>query len=503
MAASASGGTGSTSGWTVLAPQPSHERPHRPWRPTRLHVYGVYRRERATGEQTEGVPTRRRSVTASYDVRFQVDGHSFRYGLERKGWADTFADRLREHFAAGYLFDPAARRFVVPESEAPAGPTFMEHAADHFRRRWPSWSPARRQDAQRELARAAVCLVEGEAPALTGEQRVQADEYLRRAVLVVDDLDEARESDTQWRAYFDRWSLPLRKVDDRHLHAFLEVARTQTLDGTARIMAPTTIARTRAVVRAAFTSARKRRLIDWDPWDAVEWTAQTDEEQIDPDLVMDQPQVDQMAAACGSFERRYECFVLVQGVCGLRPGEARDVRRRDFDLKSVPALVTVRGSHSDVPSRFFASGESRRRPLKGRGSKARRSIPIPSDLVARFQEHLDGCVPRKAESLVFTTSGGRRIHLSNFHRDVWSPARERVFPEDSPLRAVRRQDLRHAAITAWLNAGVTLKTAQRWSGHRTASVLLNTYLGVMRDDLAVSLARVEEARRKPKEASDA
>jgi integrase len=53
--------------------------------------------------------------------------------------------------------------------------------------------------------------------------------------------------------------------------------------------------------------------------------------------------------------------------------------------------------------------------------------------------------------------------------------------------------LRHSAITAWLNAGVMLKTAQSWSGHKTASVLLDTYLGVMRDDASVSLARVEEA----------
>jgi hypothetical protein len=44
-----------------------------------------------------------------------------------------------------------------------------------------------------------------------------------------------------------------------------------------------------------------------------------------------------------------------------------------------------------------------------------------------------------------------------------------------------------------LNSGVLLKTAQRWSGHRTASVLLDTYLGVMRDDAVVSLARVEAA----------
>jgi len=183
-------------------------------------------------------------VAISYDVRYQVDGYAFRYGLERKGWADTFADKLREHFAAGYLFDPATRRFVVPEGEVAGGPTFMEHATDHFRRKWPSWSPARRQDAQRELARAVVYLVEADAPVLDGEQRVQADEYLRRAVLVVKALGDDRESDQQWRAYFDRWSLPLRSVDDQHLQTFLEVARTEALDGSGRIMAPTTIART-------------------------------------------------------------------------------------------------------------------------------------------------------------------------------------------------------------------------------------------------------------------
>ena len=45
----------------------------------------------------------------------------------------------------------------------------------------------------------------------------------------------------------------------------------------------------------------------------------------------------------------------------------------------------------------------------------------------------------------------------------------------------------------WLNTGVLLKTAQRWSGHKTASVLLDTYLGVMRDDAAISLTRIERA----------
>jgi hypothetical protein len=243
--------------------------------------------------------------------RFEVDGHAFRYGFERKGWADTFADKLQEHFAAGCLFDPGARRFIAPAAEAATGPTFLEHAADHFERKWPQWSPARRQDAQRELARACPYLVRAEAPGLDVSQRLEADEFLRRALFMVPAAENPRETDRGWQAWFARHSLPLREVNDRHLHAFLEVARTQAVDGTARNMTPTTLARTRAVVRATFTTARKRRLIEWDPWDAVEWRLHADEEQIDPDLVMDQGQVLAIAAACGAIERRHECFVLV------------------------------------------------------------------------------------------------------------------------------------------------------------------------------------------------
>lgn len=46
-----------------------------------------------------------------------------------------------------------------------------------------------------------------------------------------------------------------------------------------------------------------------------------------------------------------------------------------------------------------------------------------------------------------------------------------------------------------LNAGVPLKTAQAWSGHRTASVLLDTCLGVMHGDEDVAIARYEATLR--------
>ena len=126
---------------------------------------------------------------------------------------------------------------------------------------------------------------------------------------------------------------------------------------------------------------------------------------------------------------------------------------------------------------------------------------MPVELATCMAQHLAQFVAPEADALVFTTPNGRRINLSNFHRDVWKQAREDAFPPGSPLRRVRRHDLRHSAITAWLNAGVPLKTAQAWSGHRTASVLLDTYLGVMNGDEEVALARYEAALRQDGEAS--
>lgn len=108
-------------------------------------------------------------------------------------------------------------------------------------------------------------------------------------------------------------------------------------------------------------------------------------------------------------------------------------------------------------------------------------------------DHLRRHVDPAPNALVCTAPNGGRINLSNFNRDVWKPARSQALPAGSPLRKVRRHDLRHSAITAWLNAGVLLKTAQQWSGHRQMSVLSDTYLGVTMGGAAVSLRRVEEA----------
>jgi hypothetical protein len=180
----------------------------------------------------------RRPATVRRDVRFQVDGHEFRYGFDKKALADGFAELLEEHFALGCQFDPGARRFIPPEARDEQSPTFVEHAGDHYRRKWPTWAPSRRRDAQWALARACLHLVEPTAPDLKAEQRVEADTYLRRAVLVPEPPDHLPQNDQQWERWFARWSLRLRAITDEHLHAFLEAVGTTALDGSRRVLAP-------------------------------------------------------------------------------------------------------------------------------------------------------------------------------------------------------------------------------------------------------------------------
>jgi hypothetical protein len=152
---------------------------------------------------------------------------------------------------------------------------------------------------------------------------VAADRWLRSVALMPDrtDTDDGDE-DRTWRGWFDRWSLPFEAVTDAHLHAFIEYVRTHDLSGQPRTLAESSVRRARAVVRAVFTHARKRRLLEWDPWEAVEPEPTTDD-GINPDLVMTPTQLRALAAACATVDPHYAAFVLTQGLCAVHGMLAR------------------------------------------------------------------------------------------------------------------------------------------------------------------------------------
>jgi hypothetical protein len=88
-------------------------------------------------------------------------------------------------------------------------------------------------------------------------------------------------------------------------------------------------------------------------------------------------------------------------------------------------------------------------------------VPIPPQLARQLQARLREREAERLDAFLFPNTDGGRIDLSNFSRDVWNDARRDVLPAGSPLR--------------------------------TASTLLDTYLGVMRHDEALGRARIEQA----------
>lgn len=77
---------------------------------------------------------------------------------------------------------------------------------------------------------------------------------------------------------------------------------------------------------------------------------------------------------------------------------------------------------------------------------------------------------------------------------VWRAAREATLTEQAlstPL-ARRPYDLRHAAVSTWLNGGVPATTVAEWAGH-SVEVLLEVYAKCLTGQEQVARQQVQRA----------
>jgi integrase len=87
------------------------------------------------------------------------------------------------------------------------------------------------------------------------------------------------------------------------------------------------------------------------------------------------------------------------------------------------------------------------------------------------------------------------LEESTYHR-VWRKARHATLTAEeyaSPL-ARRPYDLRHAAVSTWLNAGVPPTQVAEWAGHSVA-VLLQIYAKCLAGQEAIAGTRIEATLR--------
>ena len=155
--------------------------------------------------------------------------------------------------------------------------------------------------------------------------------------------------------------------------------------------------------------------------------------------------------------------------------------------------IVLSASASRAGTVWTDDGTARQeRGLKHRADNETRTIPIPPVLVGLLRAHIKR-YGTTSDGRVFQTARGGILQDSGYN-EVWDEARrEALTPAQyrSPLGR-RPYDLRHAAVSLWLNSGVPATEVARRAGHGVA-VLLKIYAHCIDGQADAANQRIAEA----------
>lgn len=433
----------------------------------------------------------RSSQRPSYEVRWVVAGRQRSATRRTKALAEAFLSDLRQAARRGEPFDLASG---LPQSMLAAGSklTWYGYVLAYVDRRWPAAAANTRKSMLEALATVTAALV---------HDRPGRPEFaeLYRVLLRYALPPTARaESRPVRAAQVIRWvesaSVPVAALEDEALIEGALSAIALRLDGKAA--AATVTRRKRAVFFNALDLAAtgQRRVLARNPLTSMKWKPPEVGERVDRRVVANPGQARELLTALsyvGGRDRDRGRRLVAMFACmyfaALRPAEAVNLHRDDCDLPEAGwGRIYLSRTTPEVGKRYTDSGDLHdRKGLKHRPADEVRPVPIPPELVVILRWHLDefGITP---DGRLFRQVNGGVVSSSTYGQ-VWRGARLLALAPDqqaSPL-AARPYDLRHAAVSLWLNAGVPAPTVARRAGH-SVEVLLRVYAACIdgEDELA-------------------
>jgi integrase len=188
-------------------------------------------------------------------------------------------------------------------------------------------------------------------------------------------------------------------------------------------------------------------------------------------LTLELPQLHELALVT---PEPWRPVIYVAGTCGLRFAEIAGLRRGrvDLDARLLRVIETA-------PQR----GSDRAEPKSKAG---RRNVPMASFVADLLRDHVRGV--EDPDALVFTAHQGGRLHASNWHKQVWAPARRRA-----GLPSLRFHDLRHSAVPLWISMGANLLQVSRWLGHSSVQITADVYGHLFPETNAAVIDRLDHA----------
>jgi integrase len=436
----------------------------------------------------------------TYEVRWKVGHKPHSRTLSTKAQAESFLSDLRQAARSGQAFDTDTG---LPGSMMPTSQvrSWLAFCLAYVDMKWPSAAPKTRDSLTDALAAIVPAVVAEELPDWL--DIVQLRGALRHYALapVSRVLDRPPEVAMAIR-WLEKNSLPVSEVGKPAIARSVLDAITLRQDG--RIASATTIARKRSVFANVLRYAVELEELPADPLARLSWKPPKVSETVDRRVVVNPRQARELLSAVtyvghrGRGQRSRGQRLMALYACmyfaALRPAEAVALRQQDCYLPETGwGRLTLETSRPEVNRRWTDTASAHEeRGLKHRPAQESRRVPIPPELVRTLRAHV-GNFGVTGDGRIFSSERGHVIS-STAISDVWAEARTLALtPEQvaSPL-AGRSYDLRHAAVSLWLNAGVPAPEVAERAGH-SVEVLLRVYAKCLDDGQDLANARIEAA----------
>ncbi|MFJ6794353.1 tyrosine-type recombinase/integrase [Streptomyces sp. NPDC091268] len=435
----------------------------------------------------------------SYEVRWTVAGVPRSRTRKTKALADSLRSKLLRAARDGEEFDTDTG-FPDSMAEKKSVVTWYEFALRYLAMKWPHAAPNTRDGINESLTSVTLAL-------LADRPGRPEPRLLRRAlrnwafVLPGPDGRELPADVAEALHWVAKASRPLADLADPVTARTVLDSLKVKLDGTAA--AAETVQRKRRTLVNALHYAVDLSEFKENPLTGVRWQKPKISNEVDPRVVANPEQARSLLHAVsyvGGYRRargrRLVGLFAVMYFAGLRPAEAVGLAESDLSLPSSGwGEVLVHRTRPSVGKRWTDSGENHDdRGLKNRPAEDIRRVPVPPQLVSLLAEHLDtfGTTP---DGRLFFSEGGGVVSSSSYYR-AWQEARTLALPPAtvaSPL-AHRPYDLRHSALSTWLNAGVDPTEVAERAGN-SVEVLLSRYAKCLDGRQEVANRRIEDLLR--------
>ncbi|WP_327108505.1 tyrosine-type recombinase/integrase [Nonomuraea glycinis] len=434
------------------------------------------------------------SKTPSYVVRWKVGGRQKSKTLRTKALAENLLSDLRQATKVGEPFDMETG-LPLSMLQAKSARTVLDFVRAYIEMKWPHMAAKSRDSMSDALSTALPALVK-DRPGRPDAKSLRT--ALRKYALLPSGKSPAPPPDVE-RAI--RWlegaSLDLADLGETKTVRLALDAIALRLDGKAA--GANTVRRKRAVLHAVLEYAVELEELSANPLHRIKWKPPKTTETVDPRIVVNPRQAVELLTAVTYVGRRgrgrrlmalFACMYYA----ALRPAEAIALRKEDCELPATGwGRLLIDVSRPEVNTQWTDTGDAHeQRGLKHRGRDDVRPVPIPPTLVKILRDHVTEFGLSPDGRLFQSERGG--VVASTAYTEVWQEARKLAFTPSqvaSPL-ARRPYDLRHAAVSLWLNAGVPAPDVAERAGH-SVDVLLRVYAKCIDGQQEIANRRIDDA----------